>query len=283
MDEAALLAAIAARPADDTPRLVYADWLDDHDQPARAEFIRVQCEVARIDGLPSAEAQGYADLYRRQDALFAGQRRALLGPLAADLGPHDVTFDRGFITEIGLTDAAFVAHADRLAALAPPPDVSVTAAAPTERFLRSSHVGLVTGLRWESTAIDPAEVQLNIPPPREIWSRLRVLNVTGCGIDDFGLTALADHADTKYPALTDLDVSWNEIGDDGVRALVESPLWPRLRVLVIGSNPISDEGAAALADAPPTALQYLNVSRTGITSVGQQRLLRRKGWKVDLF
>lgn len=51
---AALLAAVRARPDDDTPRLAYADWLDDAagDLPdpdaarARAAFIRLQCEVA---------------------------------------------------------------------------------------------------------------------------------------------------------------------------------------------------------------------------------------------
>ena len=46
-DEPALLAAIAARPDDDTPRLVYADWLDDHGDADRAEFIRLQCAQAQ--------------------------------------------------------------------------------------------------------------------------------------------------------------------------------------------------------------------------------------------
>ncbi|MBN9524293.1 TIGR02996 domain-containing protein [bacterium] len=32
-DEDALVAAAAAEPHLDTPRLVLADWLDDHDQP----------------------------------------------------------------------------------------------------------------------------------------------------------------------------------------------------------------------------------------------------------
>ena len=36
----AFLQAIAEEPADDTSRLVFADWLEEHDQPARAEFIR---------------------------------------------------------------------------------------------------------------------------------------------------------------------------------------------------------------------------------------------------
>lgn len=56
-DRDALLAAIVAHPDDDTPRLMYADWLDEH-QPdatpspaagpsARAEYIRVQCRLAQ--------------------------------------------------------------------------------------------------------------------------------------------------------------------------------------------------------------------------------------------
>jgi len=44
----AFLAAICANPADDLPRLVYADWLDEHDQSNYAEFIRMQCEMARV-------------------------------------------------------------------------------------------------------------------------------------------------------------------------------------------------------------------------------------------
>lgn len=46
-DESALLAAIRDNPEEDTPRLVYADWLDENDRPARAEFIRVQVDGAR--------------------------------------------------------------------------------------------------------------------------------------------------------------------------------------------------------------------------------------------
>lgn len=47
-DADALLSSILANPADDAPRLVYADWLDENGQPDRASFIRVQCELARI-------------------------------------------------------------------------------------------------------------------------------------------------------------------------------------------------------------------------------------------
>ncbi len=49
-DEAALLAAIRANPDEDTPRLVYADWLDEQDgqsNTARAEYIRLEIQFAR--------------------------------------------------------------------------------------------------------------------------------------------------------------------------------------------------------------------------------------------
>lgn len=35
--------AVLAAPDDDLPRLVYADWLDEHGEGERAEFIRIQC------------------------------------------------------------------------------------------------------------------------------------------------------------------------------------------------------------------------------------------------
>src|SRR6201996_4156202 len=40
-DEAAFLAALKANPADDITRLVYADWLDEHDEPVKAEYLRL--------------------------------------------------------------------------------------------------------------------------------------------------------------------------------------------------------------------------------------------------
>ena len=57
-DTDALLRAVLAAPDDDAPRLVYADWLDENAEAlpavearaewARAEFIRLQCKVARL-------------------------------------------------------------------------------------------------------------------------------------------------------------------------------------------------------------------------------------------
>jgi uncharacterized protein (TIGR02996 family) len=46
-DWRAMVAAVRAAPDDDLPRLVAADWLDERGLGERAEFIRVQCELAK--------------------------------------------------------------------------------------------------------------------------------------------------------------------------------------------------------------------------------------------
>lgn len=40
----AFLRAIAAAPDDDVTRLVYADWLEEHGELRKAEFLRLECE-----------------------------------------------------------------------------------------------------------------------------------------------------------------------------------------------------------------------------------------------
>src|SRR5579871_3539435 len=78
-DEQPFLDAILARSADDAPRLVYADYLDDTGDPARADLVRVQLALARLpDDHPRRPelADRQADLLRenldRWTAPFAG-------------------------------------------------------------------------------------------------------------------------------------------------------------------------------------------------------------------
>jgi len=91
-DAAALLAAIRAAPDDDAPRLVYADWLEEHGQPEWAEFIRVQCELARLDSQA---------LRRREAELLGTYHDIFAGPLAV-LGLR-FRFHRGFVSTFGHT------------------------------------------------------------------------------------------------------------------------------------------------------------------------------------
>ena len=47
-DRDALMRAILDHPDEDTPRLMFADWLQENGQPDRATFVRRQCEIARL-------------------------------------------------------------------------------------------------------------------------------------------------------------------------------------------------------------------------------------------
>lgn len=67
-DERALLAAVRAAPADDLPRLVYADWLEDAGRPERAAFIRCQVAADRLH----PDSNRRAELEAQAEALFAG-------------------------------------------------------------------------------------------------------------------------------------------------------------------------------------------------------------------
>src|SRR5436190_2117186 len=77
---------------DDTPRLVYADWIEENGDPERAEFIRVQCRLAKM----AKRDPERSALARREAALLAAHRdewfRAVCGP--TEVHGHD--FERGF-------------------------------------------------------------------------------------------------------------------------------------------------------------------------------------------
>ena len=63
----ALIHGIIAEPDDEAPRLVYADWLEEHGSPV-GEAVRLAVELKRID-LPRSRR---GELRRREQALFNG-------------------------------------------------------------------------------------------------------------------------------------------------------------------------------------------------------------------
>jgi uncharacterized protein (TIGR02996 family) len=101
-----LVRTILARPRDDIARLVYADWLDENGDPAHAELIRVQCELAHTKKCTGA----------RREALQAREAELLTDPTFHLPGaPRPFRYARGFIYEgckLALTGRAvrFEAH-----------------------------------------------------------------------------------------------------------------------------------------------------------------------------
>lgn len=130
-----LLRAVLADPASDAARLIYADYLEEQGQADRAEFIRVQCELERREAkrpravpmTPENDAlwDELLKLRGRQSALWTGRRAAEWWPdLRAAVTLHRryrtvsqppgttlAVVTRGFVTEIRLPLAAFLAHA----------------------------------------------------------------------------------------------------------------------------------------------------------------------------
>ena len=68
---AGFLETICADPDDDAPRLVYSDWLDEHGDETRAEFIRAQVELARLQAEDSESQAVFVYLLANDRASLA--------------------------------------------------------------------------------------------------------------------------------------------------------------------------------------------------------------------
>lgn len=85
----ALYHAILANPGDDTPRLVYADWLEENGSPEEAEFIRADC---RLEAITPDDAE-YTDLLDRREELRLWLIAHAPGPQLTL--PHLLSFEGG--------------------------------------------------------------------------------------------------------------------------------------------------------------------------------------------
>src|SRR5262249_1257230 len=122
-EEDMLFAAVLAQPDDDTPRLIYADWLEERGDP-RSEFIRAQCGqleppyLLEVDPrrapfearLPAARTG-----LRRSDGAL--RRRLARGPLRNQALRRrgligNWAYRRGFIEAIAIQPGAFLDHAE---------------------------------------------------------------------------------------------------------------------------------------------------------------------------
>jgi uncharacterized protein (TIGR02996 family) len=129
-EQAAFLRAVIDRPDDNLPRLIFADWLDEHGEPERAEFIRVQCRQ-----LPYDENR----VRRLARRFFEGQPDPISGKGSVSCSPYyaakyrQVSGERlrfhayrGFVEHCYLPAAVFLHHAETLTAVAPLRDVTLS-------------------------------------------------------------------------------------------------------------------------------------------------------------
>lgn len=88
-EERGFIDSIRNDPDDDTPRLIYADWLEERDRTDQANFIRAQCELALLRPLVVLETaranvtykEVLSDAYRNYPLDFTYQVTSIVGTL----------------------------------------------------------------------------------------------------------------------------------------------------------------------------------------------------------
>jgi uncharacterized protein (TIGR02996 family) len=299
----ALLAAVHADPHDDGPRLVYADWLDEHGDPERAEFIRVQCELARA----SEDDPRRPTLEGRERLLLSRHGKAWKGN-----DPHvrGGTFQRGFLVprRWSLSASDFLRLKPEAFDAAPLWEVRLRDVLTTmPRIAASPHLGRLCGLHIEKEyLVNDDHVRALAASP--YLSNLTTLNLAENRIGDAGVEVLA--AAPVLHRLTRLDLTSARVGDAGAQALAASPSFGRLRELLLGGIKVgtavprlSEASVAALAGSTTLAnlttldlgrclrdgdaalrlfteatflpgLRVLRLEKNGISPVGLRALLR---------
>ena len=288
-DESTFLRAIAADPADDLPRLVYADWLEEHDQSARAEFIRVQIDVAKLERGPRAAMNRHVDVWKRQQDLLDGHLPELLGPLAGIWSRVPPLFERGFLKRVELDWGTFRHFAAELVKLVPVPEVAVTN---IEYADFSDWRNLPSGAQSLVTASEMCMFLgvVGPPDPTDVglaawWRRFERLQVLDCSQAFNGDRDLEAVPWADLENLRDLDLSNCNLSDAGVVHLIDTGLPLRLERLILGGNPLGDQSAFELADrvGRSRVLKHLNLRYTQISSAGQAAITSAFGGRVDLF
>lgn len=235
----AFLADIRSAPDDDTPRLIYADWLEengsDDAERARGQFIRLQCRAFSV-----------AYHFSWTDAKLQNEGMRLLAEC-----PH-LTSCRELEIEKPGCDNDGLGHLARSKTLATVETLTLegsTYGGPTSTRLSAG--GIVTLL--ESAAMP----------------RLRSLGLCG-GMWGSGYNALTQlYACAALARIKSLNLSSNYFTDTAARELAGCKHLRNLRSLDLGIHELTDAGVLALLGSPHLAnLEYLSLYDGVIKSFG---------------
>jgi uncharacterized protein (TIGR02996 family) len=301
-EEAGLIEDISDNPADDGLRLIYADWLDEHGQPERAEFVRVQVRLARL----AADDPARGPLEQREGELLDEHRAAWLGPIAALVTAHE--FVLGLLDNVAVTAATFCVHAEVLLRTAPAATWRIAAPgwADVREVVRCGQLPRVRRLALVDGRIGGAGAR--ILAESSTIANLRELTVSGQSLGQPGVQALAGSAylrglqaldlssnnlsrssipilvsSTNLPGLRKLNLGRNLLGNSDARALASAKHWPHLRELDLSGNAIDNEGAEALASSGLLRqLVRLDLYETGVSAIGARKLAQSPHARPEL-
>lgn len=248
-----LLAACCDSPADDTARLVLADWLEengDESERARAEFIRVQVEHARA-----------GDFDPRSDEWRERERELLVTyetDWVADLpgwARRRVTFRRGLPGTVGCSVAQFLKQGAALRTVTP-----------IEAVRLDEVSGALDDLTVSAELAGIPELSLSgeaTYPPGGLETLLASESLAGVkrlALVRFDLQASQLRTLLRCPlfdSLTTLDLGLNRLGDEGLRALAKKSFRAGLTELDLRSNGIRDIGSILASGLSMDCLERL--------------------------
>jgi len=267
-EERAFFDRIRDEPADDGPRLIYADWLEENGQPDRAEFVRLQVAIER---LPDDDPRR-SELRDRERML----REANEARWSAHLAPL-VTgweFRRGVIDSVSVDTNQFLAAGAAIFELAPVRKVrffdvggrltklvqSPLLSHIRELDLSGNDLGnrgpILLSKSKYLTRLDALDLSFNEFGDKglealansPIFGKLESLQITDNG--EFGVPGLRALANSQYLSeLIRLDVSGNYLSDAAIRTVLQGPATQKLRRLLLHGNRLGDSGTAAFAES----------------------------------
>lgn len=296
-DHASFLKAILADPDDDSLRLIFADWLEEHGDPL-GEFIRTQYALLESDLDPATSWK----LLQRERELKSEHGVAWAGPIAALAMSYD--FRKGFVEEIGIDAKHFVEQAASLFDAAPIRRLTPcnTTLYLTE-FLQCPQLERLAALSFIGTDLGDDGAMLIAQSPylcglRELYletnlielpgaralaeapalAPLTELHLEGNPIGDLGAEAIVNAVQPRQ--LTKLGLVACDIGETGGKLIGGSPRLAQIRCLNLGSNPLGNTGLRSLlASRYLGGLRVLVLHDTGINALGAQALARCAGLK----
>jgi uncharacterized protein (TIGR02996 family) len=268
--ERAYLESVCAQPDDDAPRLAYANWLESRDDHDRAEFIRLQCELARLE--PDHLARfSMADRERELLRLHDAEWRSGLPDLKGIVWGR---FVRGFVAAVqAATIPAFLGQADHLYDLQPVEELRLLSVRDIGRLAYDPNLAQIRALDLSRTGLkDRVVYQLTTSP---YLDGLRSLDLSRNRVRGLALNALA--SSSAFPGIRRLVLGHCGLTANDLRDMLQEPLvLTVLQELDLAENRFGDAGAGALAACPYlTGLRALDVRRNQLSAWANGALLRR--------
>jgi uncharacterized protein (TIGR02996 family) len=229
----AFIANILANPTDDLTRMVYADWLEEHNEPERAEFIRAQIILASREEWES----GYWPARETEIRLLQRHLSRWQEQMPPIAGIEWAELHRGMFHSVRIRDTASLRQIEECQSIAPIDTVIVSEASqPPTAWLPPRLPATISHLEFESCHFGPSfeleEANENDEPTEDGRRRVvslegvQSLKTIGCDIDESWLSLLLQNLPKRQMIDLSFDEGWltdYSFHRDAMRYMIPNP------------------------------------------------------------